>query len=63
MVVSYHHFDPPYHQGGTHNSEGMIALCLPHHKNADIGTYTDEQLKYHKEHLQKRFISIRSKLS
>lgn len=43
--LSYHHFDPPFHEGGTHDTLGMIALCLPHHKNADIGTYTNEQLR------------------
>jgi hypothetical protein len=48
--LSYHHFDPPYHEGGTHDPEGMIALCLPHHKYADIGTYTDEQLRNYKIH-------------
>ncbi|MBS4219039.1 hypothetical protein KHA96_12000 [Bacillus sp. FJAT-49711] len=47
--LSYHHFDPPYHEGGTHNPEGMIALCLAHHKYADIGTYTNDQLKSFKK--------------
>ncbi|MCP3942536.1 MAG: hypothetical protein GY710_13760 [Desulfobacteraceae bacterium] len=42
--LSYHHFDPPYHVKKHNNPEGMIALCLHHHKQADVGTYTNEQL-------------------
>lgn len=43
--LSYHHFDPPYEKGESHNPEGMIALCLGHHKQADIGTFTNKQLR------------------
>jgi hypothetical protein len=43
--LSYHHFDPPWHIENNHNIEGMIALCLHHHKAADNGAYTVEQLK------------------
>ena len=42
--LSYHHFDPPYHVEKHNNPAGMIALCLHHHKQADVGTYTNEQL-------------------
>jgi hypothetical protein len=43
--LTYHHFDPPFHRGETHDSDGMIALCLAHHKIADVGTWTHEQLR------------------
>ncbi|GAB1308544.1 hypothetical protein KH5_12270 [Urechidicola sp. KH5] len=42
--LSYHHFDPPWHIENHHRPEGMIALCLEHHKQADYGAYTDSQL-------------------
>lgn len=44
--LSYHHFDPPWHEGKIHDPKGMIALCLDHHKQADYGTFTNDQL-YH----------------
>ena len=43
--LSYHHFDPPWHVENHHKPEGMVALCLEHHKQADYGTFTGEQLK------------------
>lgn len=43
--LSYHHFDPPWHEENHHNPNGMIALCLHHHKAADNGAYTNDQLK------------------
>lgn len=43
--LSYHHFAPPWHVKNHHNPDGMIALCLHHHKAADNGAYTDQQLK------------------
>jgi hypothetical protein len=43
--LTYHHFDPPYREGQSHDPRGMIALCLPHHKAADVGTWTTEQLR------------------
>jgi len=46
--VTYHHFDPPYREGTEHNADGMIAMCLAHHKMADAGTWSDEQLRYMK---------------
>lgn len=47
--LTYHHFDPPWAVEEHHDPEGMIALCLQHHKEADVGTYTDEQLRSLKE--------------
>lgn len=43
--LEWHHFDPPFHIRNHHNLEGMIALCIEHHKKADGGAYTQEQLR------------------
>lgn len=43
--LSWHHFDPPYHVRPHHNPDGMIALCPLHHKMADSGVYTADQLR------------------
>ncbi|WP_429065528.1 hypothetical protein [Aeromonas bestiarum] len=42
--LEYHHFDPPVSVKPHNNPEGMIALCAQHHKKADGGAYTVEQL-------------------
>lgn len=47
--LTYHHFDPPWATEAHHNPDGMIALCLQHHKEADVGAYTDIQLRELKE--------------
>ena len=33
--LTWHHFDPPWHIEEHWRPEGMIALCLEHHPNAD----------------------------
>jgi hypothetical protein len=43
--LTWHHFDPPWRDGQTHNPEGMVALCLQHHKEADGGALTHQQLR------------------
>jgi hypothetical protein len=43
--LEWHHFDPPYHEEEHHRAEGMIALCAEHHKKADAGAYTRDQLR------------------
>jgi hypothetical protein len=43
--LTYHHFDPPYRTGKSHDPNGMIAMCLHHHRVADVGTWTDDQLR------------------
>lgn len=43
--LEWHHFDPPYADEAHHRPEGMIALCAEHHKKADAGAYTGEQLR------------------
>lgn len=42
--LEYHHFDPPVSVRPHNEPEGMIALCAQHHKKADGGVYTVEQL-------------------
>src|ERR1035437_9260019 len=42
--LSWHHFDPPWSKKPHHNPEGMIALCVKHHKMADIGVFTNADL-------------------
>lgn len=43
--LEWHHFDPPWRELNHHNPEGMIALCVEHHAQADGGAFTIEQLK------------------
>ncbi len=43
--LSWHHFDPPWAEGESHNPEGMIALCREHHDKADVGAFTNAQLR------------------
>ena len=43
--LEWHHFDPPYSEQAHHRPEGMIALCAEHHKKADAGAYTKDQLR------------------
>lgn len=42
--LEYHHFDPPVNVRAHNEPAGMIALCAQHHKKADGGAYTVEQL-------------------
>lgn len=67
--LTWHHFDPPWHQKEHHNPAGMIALCLEHHAKADAGAFTKEQLHEFKrsvgprrEELKGRFDWMRHKL-
>lgn len=41
----YHHFDPPWKEREHHDPAGMVALCKHHHPEADVGTYTLDQLR------------------
>lgn len=43
--LTYHHFDPPWRVSEHHNPEGIIALCQPHHSQADGGVFTVDQLR------------------
>jgi hypothetical protein len=42
--LEYHHFDPPVNIRPHNEPNGMIALCAQHHKKADGGAYSIEQL-------------------
>jgi SEC-C motif len=42
--LEWHHFDPPWSVEQHHKPEGMVALCAEHHKKADNGAYTNDQL-------------------
>ena len=42
--LTWHHFDPPWNIVNHHNLDGMIALCIKHHKQADNGAFLNEQL-------------------
>jgi hypothetical protein len=54
--LTYHHFDPQWSERPHHNPEGMIALCLQHHKEADAGAFTHVQLRKLKKSASKQFI-------
>jgi hypothetical protein len=43
--LTWHHFDPPWREREHHDTAGMIALCLQHHKEADSGAFTHDQLR------------------
>ena len=66
--LEWHHFDPPWHIENHHNPVGMIALCTHHHKKADGGAYTNDQLrafknnKAHAEKVKGQFDWLRNNL-
>ena len=43
--LTWHHFDPPWRVQEHEEPEGIIALCQEHHKKADVGAFTDDQLR------------------
>lgn len=47
--LTYHHFDPPFHEHEHHNPEGMIALCTKHHPMADRGKWSKTELRQMKQ--------------
>ena len=47
--LEYHHFDPTWDEGKQHVQKGMIALCPTHHRKADKGTWTNDQLRCFKQ--------------
>lgn len=48
-VLTWHHFDPPWHIKQHHDPEGMIALCTSHHSLADGGNWAKSQLRIFKK--------------
>lgn len=57
--LSWHHFDPPWHEKKHHNPKGMIALCRTHHDQADNGAFTVEQLKSLKASNNNKIVSAK----
>ena len=47
--LEFHHFDPPWSEEPHWRPEGMIALCPTHHKHADGGNFTRDELLAMKE--------------
>jgi hypothetical protein len=47
-MLTWHHFDPPWHIRNHHDPKGMIALCHEHHSMADQGVFSNEQLHTYK---------------
>ena len=43
--LTWHHFDPPWHEREHHEAEGMVALCSKHHTMADRGVFSKAQLR------------------
>lgn len=46
--LEWHHFDPKWSEREHHEPDGMIALCAMHHRQADAGAFTVEQLRQYK---------------
>ena len=44
-LLTWHHFDPPWHEQPHHNPAGMIALCREHHDAADRGLFSKDDLR------------------
>lgn len=47
--LEFHHFDPPWRVRQHHDADGMVALCVEHHKKADRGVFSNTQLKAFKQ--------------
>src|ERR1700740_933715 len=43
--LTWPHFDPPWRERQDHEPDGMIAMCLQHHKEADSGAFSDDHLR------------------
>ena len=47
--LTWHHFDPPWHERHHHEPDGMIAICMRHHAMADRDVFSRAQLKAFKD--------------
>jgi hypothetical protein len=47
--LEFHHFDPPWRDRQHHEPDGMVALCVEHHKKADRGVFSKDQLRAFKK--------------
>ncbi len=43
--LTWHHFDPPWHEREHEEAEGIIALCSQCHREADAGAFSRDQLR------------------
>lgn len=59
--LEWHHFDPPWHVKEHHEPSGMIALCAEHHRKADAGAYTPDQLNKFKSEARSQSTDIQGK--
>ncbi len=48
LLLTWHHFDPPFKNCREHIPNGIIALCRNHADRADAGEYSVKELKYWK---------------
>lgn len=48
-LLSFHHFDPPWHKHQHNNPAGMIALCPIHHGMGDSGAFPNASLRQFKK--------------
>ncbi len=48
-IVTYHHFDPPFHDAREHAPEGITILCGCHHIEATSGMLAADTVRYHND--------------
>lgn len=60
--LEYHHFDPPWSERNHNNPKGIIALCPLHHRQADGGMFSIDQLRDWKKSSKKKFGAVKSSL-
>lgn len=60
--LEYHHFDPPWSIKNHNDPTGIIALCPMHHRQADGGMFSLEQLRDWKASTSKKFGTVKSSL-
>jgi len=61
--LEWHHFDPPWKDEQHNRPEGMIALCVEHHKQADNGAFTKEQLHAFKKNGMESWAAVSGKFN
>lgn len=48
--LTWHHFDPPWNLEQHHRPEGMIALCVKHHRQAEGGIFGIDEIRKWKKY-------------
>lgn len=61
--LEWHHFDPPWHVRPHHDPAGMVALCPEHHRQADAGAFTADQLRALKLSPEERVEAVRGRFN